>query len=294
MQIAPALARTLFDRTRAAEWRVPMDAWAEALAASAAKNFAGRPVDMAEVERYLTGLHLDDLALACACARGDERAWEHFVAQHRAGLYRAADAIDASGGARELADALYGDLFAARERDGERQTLFRYFHGRSSLATWLRAVLAQRVIDRARSARRMDALPDEESPAALPAREERVDPERAQHVRAMRDALARAIAALDARDRLRLGCYYAQSLTLAESGRVLGEHEATVSRQLARTRRSIRDAVEHQLRSGQGFSDAQIAACFESIVEDAGPIDLRDLVPRKESTADRSKKERMP
>ena len=36
-------------------------------------------------------------------------------------------------------------------RAGERQSLFRYFHGRSSLTTWLRAVLAQRHVDRLRS-----------------------------------------------------------------------------------------------------------------------------------------------
>ena len=43
------------------------------------------------------------------------------------------------------------------ERDGERQSLFRYFHGRSSLATWLRAVLAQRVVDAVRVERRLES-----------------------------------------------------------------------------------------------------------------------------------------
>ena len=43
------------------------------------------------------------------------------------------------------------------------RSLFRYFHGRSSLTTWLRAVLAQRYVDRLRTIRRTEALPDEES-----------------------------------------------------------------------------------------------------------------------------------
>ena len=45
------------------------------------------------------------------------------------------------------------------ERDGERQSLLRYFHGRSSLGTWLRALLAQRQVDRIRQTLRLDSLP---------------------------------------------------------------------------------------------------------------------------------------
>ena len=103
------------------------------------------------LERYLKSLHLEDLALACACADGDEAAWEHFVREYRPSLYRAADALDPSGRARELADSLYADLYGTTERAGERRSLFRYFHGRSSLPTWLRAVLAQRHVDAIRA-----------------------------------------------------------------------------------------------------------------------------------------------
>ena len=92
-----------------------------------------------------------DLALACACAAGDERAWEHFISVQRPVLYRAADALDPSGAARELADSLYADLYGLRDGGGGHASLFRYFHGRSSLSTWLRAVLAQRHVDRLRS-----------------------------------------------------------------------------------------------------------------------------------------------
>ncbi len=100
------------------------------------------------------------------------------------------------------------------------------------------------------------------------------------------------MARLDPRDRLRLGCYYAQELTLAETGRLLLEHEATVSRQLARTRRAIREDVERQLRAEAGMSEPQIAQCFHSVMEDPGPLDVREMLDvggeRKESGPDRS------
>ncbi len=71
--------------------------------------------------------------------------------------------MDRSGGARELADALYADLFGLAARDGIRQSLFRYFHGRSRLVTWLSAVLSQRLIDRGRDRRRVEPLSGEDA-----------------------------------------------------------------------------------------------------------------------------------
>ena len=105
----------------------------------------------------------------------------------------------------------------------------------------------------------------------------------------VRDALGGAIRARS-EDRLRLRCYYAQELTLAQTGKLLGEHEATASRHLTRTRRQIRADVGAGLREA-GLSDAAIAQCFASVAGDAGPLDLEALLrepPRKESGVDRS------
>lgn len=298
MRIDPAVVHRLHARAQGERWRVSIKRLAEALSESADRAFTGKPASTDDVERYLSGLHLEDLALACACMAGDEAAWEHVVREYRPALYRTADAFDPGGGARELADALYGELFGVTEKEGERRSLFRYFHGRSSLSTWLRSVLAQRFFGRVRASRREQALPDEESPEALPAPDRPVDPERERHITMMRAAIGSAIATLDVRDRLRLGCYYAEELTLAETGRILHEHEATVSRHLARTRHAIKADVDRRLRQGAGLTDEAIAECFASVAADAGPLDLRELmgpvVPegfRKETSAGHSKKE---
>jgi RNA polymerase sigma-70 factor len=263
----------LYRRANAGRWQLPPDRFAQALEASAARAFAGRPAPARDLERYLSSLRLEELALACACAAANEAAWDHFILKYRPILYRAADALDPSGGGRELADSLYADLYGLREGEGERGSLFRYFHGRSSLATWLRAVLAQRLVDRVRTQRRTAPMPEDDPPApgTLP-----VDPERDRYLALIQTALNRAVAELDPRDRLRLRYYYAQQLTLAEIGRLLREHEATVSRQLARTRKAIRREVERQLSDAM-LSPEQIERCFECVVEDAGPLDLGDV-----------------
>ena len=229
--------------------------------------------------------HEKDLALARACERGDETAWDRFVAEYRPILYRSADAIDPSGGAREIADSLYAELYGLKESDGKRKSLFAYFQGRSSLATWLRAILAQRYVDRIRGTRRLEELAEDHvAPSSTPSLDE------GRYAAAMQEALAAAVGALEPRDRLRLGCYYSQEMTLVQIGKLTHESEATVSRQLAKTRRAIRASVERHLRDRHGFGDAEIRECFAAVVEDTGELDLGALLGgRKNAAADRSK-----
>jgi RNA polymerase sigma-70 factor, ECF subfamily len=279
-RIDRALVERLHREANAERWHLPVNAFGAALEASAARAFVDGSPSSSELERYLASLHLEDLALACACAAGDETAWEHFMREQRPVLYRAADSLDPGGSTRDLADSLYADLYGIRERQGagERQSLFRYFHGRSSLATWLRAVLSQRHVDRRRVERRLEPLPDEASPVTMVSAAVPPEPDRTRYLALIRQAFGRALARLGARDRLRLGCYYAQELTLAQTGRLLREHEATVSRHLARTRRAIREDVERQLHVDAGLGEAQIRLCFECVMEDAGPLDLAEML----------------
>ncbi len=287
------LVERLYRLAKGDRWALPKSAFAAALAASADRAFT-TPPDARELERYLTSLHLEDLALACACGAGpggNDAAWDHFVLEQRPLLYRSADALVPGGGARELADSLYADLYGLDDRQGERRSLFRYFHGRSSLATWLRAVLAQRHVDRVRSERRLEPLPDEDSGPAAASSSDPPDPDRPRFLALMQRALSVAMSRLTGRDRLRLGCYYAQELTLAQTGRLLREHEATVSRQLARSRKIIREDVGRQLRA-ENLNTDEIEQCFACVTEDAGPLDLGEILDsiraRKKPAADRS------
>jgi len=227
--------------------------------------------------------HQADLDLAAACAAGDEVAWERFVRDFRPGLQRAAQAMDPRGGP-DLADELFAELYGLRERDGERQSLFRYFHGRSSLATWLRAVLAQRHVDRIRATRRLVPLPEDDAPprtdASARSRSGQADPDESACRAAVRSALAEAIGRLEPRDRLRLRCYYVQDLTLAAIGGMFREHEATASRHLARVRRELRVSVETVMRETHGFGDSGLADCLRSVMNDAGDLDLGAMLAR--------------
>jgi RNA polymerase sigma factor (sigma-70 family) len=299
----PLMAQ-LFAASGAVSWGTQPDAFVAALERSARKRFCGESPTAAQLQSYLSSLHLQDLALACACAEGHSAAWDSFVSTYRGYLRSAASAIlrcpAESPVSCELADSLFADLYGLATGEN-RRSLFRYFHGRSSLKTWLRAVLAQRHVDSIRAGRRFTDLGDADSQEHSPGPRLAAvgslsaagsatfpDPHRPALVARFRRTLEVALALLDSRDKERLRLYYAAEQTLAEIGRILGEHESSVSRNLERTRRALRQQVEQSLRKGgagadgtqvsPGLSDEQITLCFQYVSEDA-PIDLDKLLP---------------
>jgi RNA polymerase sigma-70 factor (ECF subfamily) len=282
--VSAGLVERLARRAQTGRWDLPADDFAAVLRRSVAHRFTGRPPSPAEVELYLESLHVEDLALACACARGSEPAWEHFVGQYRPILLRIASRGQQADRARDVADSIYGELYGLDEREGARRSLFDYFHGRSSLAGWLKAVVAQRLVDKARAARRFEPMPEDEAsaPATLSNPAFELDPDRSRFLRIVRHALAEALAGLEPRDKLRLSLYYAQDMTLAAVGRVLGESEATSSRKLERTRGALRAAVERRLREVDRLTDAQVAQCFEHARTDPAFDLARTLPPPEE------------
>jgi DNA-directed RNA polymerase specialized sigma24 family protein len=154
-------------------------------------------------------------------------------------------------------------------------------------------VLAQRHVDRLRATRRLDPLPEDESAGAALRSSVPANPDVERQSGLVRKVLAKAIEALPSGDRLRLGCYYAQNLTLAEIGRLFGEHEATASRHLSRIRKTIRHDVEQRLRDDERLDAGAIEECFEAVLEDAGTLDLTAMLgpgdERKKSGHARSK-----
>jgi RNA polymerase sigma-70 factor len=262
---AASLAR-LYQRARATRWNVSEESLGDAAARGALKSGA---VEADRVEAYIDALHAEDLALAVACKNGDSRAWEHFIVSLRPSLYAAARAIagDEMRG-RELADSIWAELYGLEVRDGRRRSTLEYFHGRSSILTWMRAILAQRHIDYIRSQSRSEPLDEAAEDPRLHSNSnhDEIDPpdhERARYVRMLGDALDAALKALAPQDRMRMAYYYRHQLSLKEIGRLLGEHESTVSRKLGHTRAQLKNEIERRLRDIERLSQEQIRLCYD-------------------------------
>jgi RNA polymerase sigma factor (sigma-70 family) len=278
-------------------WGISTEQFTGELACCVESRFRDQQLPSVEdLNAYVGILRLNDLGLACACADGVVEAWEHFVGTYRdylracAGvmLKRSANAPECL----ELADSLFAELYGLSAE--KRGSLLRYFHGRSSLKTWLRAVLAQRHVDKIRASRKFEELEDEDRAVDGKRRVAAEvlqfgDPHRAEYLQKFTNALETALTNLEEPDAERLRMYYAEQKKLSEIGRALGEHESSVSRHLEKVRREVRRSVEGILRAGSeltkgdgrtdGMSDAEIALCFEYAAEDA-PIDLDKLFSR--------------
>jgi len=256
------------------QWKIPEDDVRVTLERSIASW--GGIARGESAEAYLESLRAEDLALAIACRAGIVAAWETFVEKYRPILYSSARSICREEmSACELADSMWAELYGVDAKGASRRSLLDYFHGRSSLATWLRAIVAQRHIDSVRGSRRFEPLETAESQDSR-ALQESVDPPEPGHSRTMEifaAVLSAAIAALAGKDRLRLGYYYRDELTLREIARAMDEHESTVSRKLERTRRELRQNVERELRRTHRMSSEQIQLCYDHASEDA-PFNL--------------------
>ena len=221
---------------------------------------------------FCGGLRVEELALARACAAGDERAWQDFIGRYRQKLHSMALRITRdSTHAAELADSLFADLYGVNARDGERNSKLVFYTGRGSLEGWLRTVMAQEFINRYRKQKRNISLEEQaeegvQFAAAVPEPACGSDP----RLEAATDA---ALAELPSEDRFVLASYYLDGQTLAEIARTLGLHESSISRRLDRLSAGLRKRILAGLRE-RGMSHAQATEALETDVRDVR-VDLR-------------------
>lgn len=185
---------------------------------------------------YAGRLCLDDLYLATACAAGDEDAWGEFRERYFSYIRDFSRRFVHERAAADVADQVIADLW-------QRRRLAQY-DGRSTLKTWLGAVVAHAAINAGRLERRMTALDE----GTMRARQRVASPSDEDAPRVFAALIERAVADLEPEARLLLLLYYEQGLTLDQMGVMLGASKATLSRRLERLRQGLRDSIETRAR----------------------------------------------
>jgi RNA polymerase sigma-70 factor (ECF subfamily) len=194
----------------------------------------------------VASLHLDDLALACACVRGHAGAWDHFVRTFGPMIDRAARAMAGDADHRDLADSIRADLDGLPGPNGRPGSLLADYQGRCRLSTWLRSLLARRIGDRLRACRHTaTGAPASRlsEPATAASRSDAT-----QAARAVSASIAAALASLDPWERILVAYYDVHALTLAQIGALTGESEAAIWQTLVRTRAQLTARIEAGLR----------------------------------------------
>jgi RNA polymerase sigma-70 factor, ECF subfamily len=256
----------LYQKSRGAEFGLTLDDF-DRIVQEVAKKCLPASASRSETHAWIANLRVEELALARACAQGQEHAWEVFLTRYREKLYDIAGYIaKESSAARELADSLYADLYGTNLRDGQRVSKLASYTGRGSLEGWLRTVLAQEYVNRYRRQRRLVSMEEQteegvQFAAATPEPVTEADPR-------IEAATNDALAELSSEDRFILAAYYLDSRTLAQIARLLQVHESTISRKLDKLAKSLRKRILAGL-GRRGMSRQQAQEALE--------VDVRDL-----------------
>jgi len=271
---ARSTASALYERSGAAAYELSAEHFATIIDEILRKHISSNPDSNAEQHAdFCSALRLEELALARACAAGNERAWHDFISRYRQKLHSMALHITRdSAHAAELADSLFADLYGVNIRDGVRNSKLVFYTGRGSLEGWLRTVMAQEFINRYRKQKRTVSLEeqiDEGVQFAAPAQPAHDSARMSDGVfdQRLESATDEALAELSAEDRFTLASYYLDGRTLAEIARTLGLHESSVSRRLDRLATALRKRILTGLRM-RGMSHAQAAEALEADVRD--------------------------
>lgn len=226
-----AAVRAAIERAVRCRFSVSADAFAGLLLERAAAKQPHRdPVE------YAVRLCLDDLYLATACCRGEDEAWHECRERYFTYIRDFAKRFVHERAAADVADQVIADLW-------QRGRLAKY-DGRSTLRTWLGAVVSNAAINAGKVERRMTTF----DPKMMERASETGAAEDDETRRVFATLVERAIGELEPESKLLLLLYYEQGLTLTQMEGVLGASKATLSRRLDRLRRGLRDSIEARSR----------------------------------------------
>jgi RNA polymerase sigma factor (sigma-70 family) len=268
-------------RARFGELGIDMTIYAGRIRFVVQKNLGVSASDN-EALAFVKRLHFRDLYLATACAKESlgwtensnedalrsysslawntlEREYKTFVNDLARYFFR----HHFMGG--DLAGDMLAELFLP-DRFGNSRIMS--YDGRSSLCTWIRAILANRSVNLQRG--KAYAQTEEIDPR-IPDWPSFMNVDRMVRARRYGDRLADAmklvVSHLAPPERLLLLWRYEDGLQLAQIAKLLGIHQSNVSRRLRRLHRTLRNRIVASLTSKYQLSQAAIDDCLQDIVE---------------------------
>jgi RNA polymerase sigma-70 factor (ECF subfamily) len=206
----------------------------------------------------LEALRVDDLYLACACARGDRRA---IAAVERASFDEIEAAVQhhrlPASQCDEVKQTLRERLFVG---DHDRPPRIAEYAGRGSLRRWVYAIAARVAIDWLRRSGQDVPADDAILDRALPAEDPEVSLLKQRYSAEFRGAVRDAVQELSVEARSDLRFYYVDGLRLDELAELRGVTAPTVSRRLAKSREQVlartRTILRDRLRVDDGDVDS--------------------------------------
>jgi RNA polymerase sigma-70 factor len=264
------------------------------------------PIGAADIDGFLWQLQADDLFLALACARGNERAWWEFDQQHRSYMERVARHLAKTEiDAQEVIDQVYVELYGTKVVDGERLSKFSTYSGRGSLRGWLRTVIWHSLVDLHRSGHdevSLDELTETIGEGAAQAafaeapaggEDEMIDQiTREKYKKVTLSAIGNAFSSLEPHEKLLLLYYHAEGMKLREIARLVESeasplrgwfqrksatrekdpsariHESTIMRWLEKSYARVLESFRAELTTLHGLGAEEVEICMDLALKD--------------------------
>jgi RNA polymerase sigma-70 factor (ECF subfamily) len=216
--------------------------------------------------------HVRDLLLAAATLAGDPRAVRRFDEEELAkipGYLRSmgGDATFAADVAQIVRERLL--LGAPRAEDDAPRPRLAEYEGRGPLGGLVRVMAIRAALDLRRRPGPTPIADAASDDAAIELASPSADPEteylKRHHTQAFREAFTRALAALDAEDRMLLRLHHLDGLSIDELGTLHKMHRSTVARRLARGRQRVLEATHAELARALGLRPEDLASFMDAV-----------------------------
>jgi RNA polymerase sigma-70 factor (ECF subfamily) len=225
-------------------------------------------------------LRVEDLYLACACARGindavralDDRYLSH-VGTYLLRIDRSQTFID------DVRQKLREKLLMPGGSDGKPRIAS--YSGRGALASWMQVSAIRTALNLRRDQHepgRAPALEDNDSDEALALPDPELRLLQRRHRDDFRAAFTEAVAALDVDARQLLRWHFLDGLSLAQIGTLRRVDKSTVSRWLAAARQSLFDETQRLLRQQLGVPESQVASLMREVRHGLDDVSLERLL----------------
>ena len=232
-----------------------------------AEKHLGPGVPRAVTLSFVDSLHICDVYLAAACAQHSPAAWSRFMRLYQKYLNDIALPVSpSSDAAHELADSVLVEMFLP-DRSGHSRIAS--YHGRSSLATWLRVIVCHRASNererKDNSLERIESMPAVAVTQGVRNMEAVLRSLRYDEM--IEDSLRKSCNCLTDRERLLLLLRYDEELQVSQIARLLGVCPSTVTRQLERVQGKLRENVVSTLAAKHNLQQAAIEECLTDLLD---------------------------
>lgn len=224
-----------------------------------------------------TKLHLEDLFLACACARRDEAALRIFESNVLPAADAAVRSLDgADGFVDEVRQRLRTKLLVG---DGDSAAKIAEYAGRGPLVAWVTVASVRTGLSLLRETKRAEKYAGDAWAEVLTLPDTgdmEVDYLKGRYRQDFAAGFTDACASLPARDRTILRMHFMDGLNIDQIGRIYGVHRATVARWIAKSRVALLEGTRSYLVKHLALQPAEFSS-FDRLIRSQLDVSLGGL-----------------